>query len=414
MISVEASLFAGIDWATQHHDVCVVDSAGVVVGEQRFPHSGDGLEHMVAWLRELAGGESVQPNVAIEVPHGPVVETLLEQGFTVYSVNPKQLDRFRDRFSLPAAKDDRLDARVLADSLRTDRSAFRQLDVRSPVVIELREWSRILDDLKDQRVVLANRFEDQLRRYYPQFLQISNNVAARWSLALWERVPTPERAQSARTRSIQKLLREHRVKRLDAEAVVATLTQKPVTTASGTTEAATAHIRVLIRGIRLANEQILEATRHLDRCLAQLEEDDAGQEREQRDTKILRSLPGVGRIVVATLLAEATEPLRQRDYHALRALAGVAPVTRRSGKRRMVLMRRACHPRVREAVYHWSRVAVIRDPLSRSRYAALRARGHSHGRALRTIGDRLLTVACAMLSNNTEFDSNHQSNSKST
>ena len=129
-----------------------------------------------------------------------------------------------------------------------------------------------------------------------------------------------------------------------------------------------------------------------------------GQRHEQRDVEILRSLPGVGRIVLATLLAEASQPLRHRDYHALRTLSGVAPVTRRSGKRCVVVMRQACHMRLRAAVYHWARVAVQHDPISRARYAELRKRGHSHGRALRSVGDRLLAVACAMLRTATSFD----------
>jgi transposase len=120
-------------------------------------------------------------------------------------------------------------------------------------------------------------------------------------------------------------------------------------------------------------------------------------------------LPGVGRIVLATLLAEAAEPLRRRDYHALRTLSGVAPVTRRSGKRCVVVMRQACHMRLRRAVYHWACVAVQHDELSWRRYAELRKRGRSHGRALRSVADRLLAVACAMLSHQTLFDRNHDS-----
>jgi len=123
-------------------------------------------------------------------------------------------------------------------------------------------------------------------------------------------------------------------------------------------------------------------------------ENSPGQATEQRDATILRSLPGVGRIVLATLLAEAAEPLRRRDYHALRSLSGVAPVTRRSGKTCVVVRRYACNKRLANALYHWARLATQHDALSRRRYAALRQRGHSHGRALRTVADRLLSVAC--------------------
>jgi len=123
---------------------------------------------------------------------------------------------------------------------------------------------------------------------------------------------------------------------------------------------------------------------------------------------ILRSLPGVGRIVLATLLAEASQPLAERDYHALRNLGGVAPVTKNSGKRRgnrsIVVMRNACSLRLRNALYHWARVASVYEPKSRCAYSELRKRGHSHGRALRTVADRLLAVACAMLRDGTAFD----------
>ncbi len=115
------------------------------------------------------------------------------------------------------------------------------------------------------------------------------------------------------------------------------------------------------------------------------------------DATVLRSLPGVGRVVLATLLSEAFEPLSRRDHGAMRNLRGVAPVTRRSGMRRVVTMRRVAHVQLRLALYQWSRVAIQGDAVSRSRYADLRGRGHSHGRALRGVADRLLAVACALL-----------------
>jgi hypothetical protein len=111
----------------------------------------------------------------------------------------------------------------------------------------------------------------------------------------------------------------------------------------------------------------------------------------------------VGRVVLATLLSEAFEPLSRRDHGAMRNLRGVAPVTRRSGMRRVVMMRRAAHVQLRLALYQWSRVAIQGDAVSRSRYADLRGRGHSHGRALRGVADRLLAVACALLGAGTLF-----------
>jgi transposase len=122
---------------------------------------------------------------------------------------------------------------------------------------------------------------------------------------------------------------------------------------------------------------------------------------------ILKSMPGIGRINLAALLSEGSGPLSRRDYPALRTLCGAAPVTRRSGKSQIVIMRYAAHVRLRNTVYHWARVASQHDPPSKSRYAALRARGHSHGRALRGVADRLLGLACVLLQRQTPFDPQH-------
>ena len=134
------------------------------------------------------------------------------------------------------------------------------------------------------------------------------------------------------------------------------------------------------------------------------EETSPGQKTEQRDAAILDSLPGVARTVLATLLAEASDTLQRRDYHALRALCGSAPVTRRSGKSCIVVRRYACNQRLRNATYHWAQNAIQHDNISRARYDALRAKGHGHARALRSVIDRLLNVACAMLNSGTLFD----------
>ena len=142
-------------------------------------------------------------------------------------------------------------------------------------------------------------------------------------------------------------------------------------------------------------------------ALATPTESAPGQVCEQRDVAILRSSPGIGRIVLATLLAEASEPLRRRDYHALRTLSGAAPVTRRSGKQCCVIRRRACNKRLENALYHWARVAMQHDPISRCRYTELRRRGHSHGRALRGVGDRLLYVLCKLLERQVLYDPDH-------
>lgn len=405
--------FVGVDWASQNHHAVVVDATGRKLDERSFRHGGEDLAALATWILTLTEVEPDAVEVAIEAPHGPVVETLMARGFRVHAINPKQLDRFRDRFSPAGAKDDSRDAQVLADALRTDPRCFRRLQPLDPRVVELREGSRLLDDLRHDRNRLANRVRELLWRYFPAMLELDDDVAAPWFLDLWQRVPTPAKAARVQPATVERLLKRHRIRRLDAGLVLDCLRQPAVATAAGTVDAATTHLQVVVERLRLVNRQIKEAEKRLDllteRLATATAEANGAATTMQRDVTILRSLPGVGRVVIATLLAEASEALQRRDYHALRCLCGVAPVTKRSGKSRIVLRRQAAHARLANAVYHWARVAVQRDPRSRAKYQALRSRGHGHARALRSVADRLLAVACAMLQIGTPFEPTHPS-----
>ncbi len=413
---MELAWFVGVDWGSQTHHACVADVAGKVVAERSFRHGGAGLTEMAKWLLSFAS-TAEEVGVAIEVPRGPVVESLLEHDFAVYSINPKQLDRFRDRLSPAGAKDDRRDARVLASALRTDRDCLRRLEPADPAIVELREWSRVGEELTRERLRLASRMRQQLWRYYPQFLAaVGDDVAAPWALDLWRNLPTPRAGQRVRGVTLTRVLKQHRIKRIDAATLRERLREPAVKLAPGTVEAATTHVLLLVERLALLNRQLHHADQQLERLVQKLAEaapvdgpdtsaeDDPASPAEAPDAAVLLSLPGVGTRVLATLLAEGGDAVRRRDYKALRCLCGVAPVTKRSGKSLFVQRRLAAHGRLRDAVFHWSRVAVQLDPVSHGKYQALRARGHSHGRALRSVADRLLNVACAMLRDGTCFD----------
>ena len=221
----------------------------------------------------------------------------------------------------------------------------------------------------------------------------SDDIAAPWALDLWRRLPTPAAAQRVREATLAKLLQQHRIRRVDAATLRERLRAPVVTVAPGAAEAAAAHVRLVAERLVLINRQLGHARRQLDRLVRQLAEpasaDDPDTPAEAEpassppppDAAILLSLPGVGTGVLATLLAEGSDALRRRDYEVLRCLCGVAPVTRRSGKSLLVTCRLAAHDRLRDAAYHWARVAAQHDSVSHDKYQALRARGHRHARA---------------------------------
>src|SRR4029434_1696848 len=135
--------FVGIDWGSQRHQICVLDRDRRRVGERTIDHDGASLAQLAAWLWTVSAGQPQRVAVAIEVPRGAIVEGLVERGSHVFAMNPKHLDRFRDRHSVAGAKDDRRDAFVLADSVRTDRPSFRRLHLDAPPLLLVRELSRV-------------------------------------------------------------------------------------------------------------------------------------------------------------------------------------------------------------------------------------------------------------------------------
>ncbi|MGH7583972.1 MAG: IS110 family transposase [Gemmatimonadales bacterium] len=401
--------FVGVDWAVASHQVCVLDAQGTLRGEYTVAHTLEALTAWVARLRQLTEGALPQVAVAIEVPRGAVVEFLLEQGASVFTLNPKQVDRFRDRYTVAGAKDDRRDARVLASALRTDRPAFRPVAVDDPRIIQLRELSRMDDDLAAEQNRLLNRLREQVYRMAAPWLVLSPSAGDPWFWALLERVPSPAAAARSKRRVIDAILRSHRIRRVTTEEVLAVLHTPVIATAPGTVAAATRHIAALLPRLRLVHDQRRGCAKEIDALLASLADGDppsAADSAANRpsDGAIVQSMPGIGRMVAATLWSEAATLLRLRHYAGLRALSGLAPVTRQSGGRRAVGMRHACNAHLREACYHWARTSTVFEPGSKHYYATLRARGHSHGRALRSVADRLLRMLMAMLRTHTLFD----------
>jgi transposase len=400
-------LYVGVDWGTETHVVCLLNAEGRRLAELRIPHTGAGIAALRAGLQERVS-EPGRIAVAIEVPHGAVVDALLDHGCHVYALNPKQLDRFRDRHTVAGAKDDRRDAFVAADALRTDRRAFRRLAAEDPTVLQLRELSRLHAELGAEHSRLTNQLREQLWRYYVQLLSLCPAADEPWLWALLAQAPTPAAGRRLTVSALRALLARHRIRRLTGDAVHAALQQPPLPAAAGTVAVAVEQVGLLLPRLHLVHEQRRRCAQRLERLLEQLGTPAPASEAvEHRDVTILRSLPGVGSLVTVTMLAEAWQPLAARDYQTLRAHAGTAPVTRQSGKTRLVGMRRACNRRLRTAVFHWARNAVRVDAHSRGHYERLRQR-HGYARALRGVADRLLGLLITLLTNRTLYDASRR------
>ena len=177
------------------------------------------------------------------------------------------MDRYRDRFSVAGAKDDRLDARALAEAARLDRSHLRALDAQMPEVVQLRHCSRLCAQLNKDKVRLSNQLYHILRSYYPQFLELQVDLARTWVLELLMMVPTSHKAKRMHVSSIQKLLRKHRIRSQDAETIKRRLGNPSVSIAKGVTEGAVFQLNSVVNRLRLATEELKRTYDEMDRLI---------------------------------------------------------------------------------------------------------------------------------------------------
>ena len=220
-------------------------------------------------------------------------------------------------------------------------------------------------------------------------LQLCAAADAPWLWDLLDLAPTPAHTALLTEEQGQRVLTAHRIRRVTAQEVLTCLQALALPVAPGAAEAAQAHCQCLLPCLRVLAEHLQACRQQVSALLSTLAEA-PGKGEGPSDVTIVLSLPGVGRKMTAWLFAEAAQPLAERDYQRLRTHGGVTPVTKQSGKRRVVVMRRGCNPRLRHALYHMARVALQRDAYCNRVYTALRAKGQRHGQALRNVGDRLL------------------------
>jgi transposase len=270
VLSEQYRYFVGIDWATESHEVCLLNAEQQVVDRKAVEHSGSGIAQFVEYLEKLSSSDPEQVAIGIEIPRGALVETLVERGFAVYSLNPKQMDRFRDRHTVAGAKDDRRDALVIADSLRTDMKLFHRVRIDEPLVIRIRELSRTEEDVQQEQVRTGHQLRDLLRRYFPQMVELCPGVDEPWLWELIEMAPTPAKAAKLTRARVEKILRAHRIRRLTAEEIVSQLKAPPLRLAPGAVEAAAEHVLLLIPRLRMLHQQRKDIAGRIEGVLGEL------------------------------------------------------------------------------------------------------------------------------------------------
>jgi transposase len=384
-----ATVFAGIDWASTDHAVCVIDAVGSVLWRHTVTHSRTGLARLTGRLRELGVAR-----VGIERPDGPVVEALLDAGLRVAVVPPRQVKNLRSRYR-GAGKDDRFDAYLLADTMRTDGHRFTDLTRDTPATTGLRGLVRARTDLVEIRVGLVNQLRHTLELAFPGAVGLFFDLHSPIARAFLRRFPTAAEAAVLDEESMAAwLTAEGYCGRTRPEVFIDRLHTAPAGL-SGIEADARRHITLaLLAAIDAIEDQAAELTRRIKEALAL-----------HPDAPIFTSLPRAGQVRAAALLAEIGDARgRYPTADALAAAAGACPVTFESGKHRAVGFRYAADAKLRRALTDLADDSRHANPWAADIYARARARGMRHPHAVRVLARAWTSVIWRCWQDHTTYD----------
>jgi transposase len=375
--------YAGFDWAKDHHDVVIVSQQGKIVKDLTFEHTAQGWAQ---WKEVVAAYPLLA--VAIETNQGAAIEQLLESAVTVYPVNPKSAQRYRDRKAPSGTKTDYLDAWSLGDALRVDGHGWRALKPLDPSIQELRLLCRDEVELITKRTEMVNQLQAALHEYYPAALQAFDDWTATPSWSFVQRFPTPELLQKAGRRQWEKFLHAHRLYRPQTnEKRLEIFAQAHTFCGNGVVTRAKCRLALALVKLLQALEKQLEDYRKEIRRLFN----------EHPDHQLFGSLPGAGDKLAPRLLSEmGSDRSLFENAQALQCYVGTAPVSFQSGQVRQAYVRFMCNKSFRHAVHLWADVSRKFCSWAQVYYQQLRAKGKGHAAALRCLGQRWLKILWKM------------------
>ena len=394
-------LFAGDDWAEDHHDVELMDAAGRRLAKARLPEGVAGMARLHAMIGEQLGEDADEEDagqvaIGIETDRGPWVAALIAAGYTVFAINPLQASRYRERHGVSGAKSDAGDAHVLADMVRTDSHQLRTVAGDTAQAAAVKVVTRTHKTLIWERTRCTQRLRHALRDYFPAALEVFEDLDAPDALELLARAPDPASAARLTTAQISAALKRARrrgiaakAERIQAVLRAGHLGQPAIVTAAYATSA-----RALVAVLGTLNEQVEALQGQVEAYFGR-----------HPDAEIVLSQPGLGPILGARVLAESgDDPARYASAKARKNYAGTSPITRASGKKKTVTARHVHNDRLIDALMSQAFSALQASPGARAYYDCQRARGSNYNAALRQLANRLVGILHGCLKTGTLYD----------
>jgi transposase len=388
-------VFVGHDWAEEHHDIEIRDGQGRRLARARLPEGVEGVARFHAVVAEHVD-DPAEVVVATETDRGLFVVSLMAAGYELYAVNPLSVARYRERHVTSGAKSDAGDAAALAELARTDRHHHRRIAGDSDLAEAIKVLARAHQSLIWTRARQVNQLRSTLREYHPAALELGELYGPD-AIGVLAAAPTPSLGRTlSRRRIAAAIARAGRQRRVEERAgeIQVLLRGEQLAAPAAVSEAMGASVTALVAVIAEINIHI-----------ARLEEQLGERFDQHPDAKIVRSLPGLGTILGARVLGEfGDDPNRYADAKARKNYAGTSPITKASGKSKVVLARYARNRRLADACYLWAFAAISASPGARTFYDARRAGGDTHHQALRALANRLVGVLHGCLRHHTPYD----------
>ena len=393
-------IFVGVDWAEVHHDVCILDEGGDVLARKRIPDALAGVQQLHAMIAEHLGEENDAESVVvgIETERGLLVTALVAAGYQVFAVNPLAASRYRERHHVSGAKSDPGDAKVLADLVRTDRHNHRAIAGDSVLsdVIKLLARNHQNTIWECQRQV--NTLRSALKDYYPGALEaFGTELSGPDAVAILAIAPTPTKGRVLTKARIESALRKAGRRRLLHERVnrIYEILRREQLTQPALLEDA----------YGVATEATIANIAQLNASIQKLEASLSTHFEQHPSAKVILSLPGMGTVLGARVLGEfGDDPNRYADAKSRKNYAGTSPVTKASGKSRVVLARHSRNKRLASALDQWAFSSLLPSPGARSYYNELKSRDKHHRKAIRQLANRWVGILHGCLENDTPYD----------
>jgi transposase len=390
--------YIGVDWGDRLHQVYVGDEEGKKVKEVKVQESPEGLAEIGRWLDEKRA-EGIELWAAIEKPQGRIVDFLLDHGVEVYPVNPKAVDRVRDRHRMSGSKSDAFDAYVLAEFLRSDHAHLRALRPSSEKAQELKLLSRDQRRVVHHKARLLNQLTTTLKEYYVRPLEAFENLETEVALDFLQQYPTPAHLSALKRKQFNRFATsQHHLSKQRCEELWEKLQKPQLEVPDHVVRAKAQLLDVLIEQLRASIKGVNIYHQKVESFFA-----------SSPAAEFAKTLPGgKSGTLVAAIWAELGDAQgRWESSGHLQAEAGAVPVTKASGKSRVVHFRFACNKHLRYSMYWFSFVSLNHSEWAKLYYRGQRDKGHSHPQALRALGAKWLKIIFVMWRDHKPYDENY-------